>query len=96
METLRLLDEKRELAAKATLTDAERDRLRELDKRIGVLDFTTTVRDPMYKRFVDTLAEREREEGLQVPVLSKEQQERQKELAREVLGVKAHEQGHAE
>lgn len=96
LETLRLLDEKRELAAKTTLTDAERDRLRELDERIGVLDFTTTVRDPMYKRFVDTLAEREREEGLQVPVLSKEQQERQKELAREVLGVKAHEQGHGE
>jgi hypothetical protein len=31
------------------------------------------------------LAERERTEGLQVPVLTMEQQERQKELAREVL-----------
>jgi ABC-type proline/glycine betaine transport system ATPase subunit len=85
LETLGLLDEKRALAAKATLTDDERARLRELDERLGGLDFTITVRDPMYKRFVEALAERERTEGLQVPVLTMEQQERQKELAREVL-----------
>lgn len=95
LETLRLLDEKRALAAKVTLTDAERDRLRELDDQLGGLDFTTTIRDPMYKKFAEALSERERAEGLQVPVLTKEQQQRQKELARQVLaaGAEHREQG---
>jgi predicted ATPase len=85
LETLGLLDEKRALAAKATLTEEERARLRELDERLRGLDFTITVRDPMYKRFAEAMAEREKAEGLQVPVLTKEQQERQKQLAKEVL-----------
>ena len=85
LDTLRLLDEKRALAAKAELTDEERSRLKALDERLRGLDFTTTVRDPLYKQFVDAMAEREREEGLQAPVLTKKQQERQKELAQQVL-----------
>jgi hypothetical protein len=85
LETLGQLDEKRALAAKETLTEEERNRLRELDERLRGLDFTNTVRDPMYKRFAEAMTEREGEEGLQVPVLTKEQQERQKELARGVL-----------
>jgi len=85
LETLGLLDEKRALAAKETLTDDERARLRELDERLRGLDFTMTVRDPTYKLFAEAMAERERAEGIQVPVLTKEQQERQKQLAREIL-----------
>ena len=85
LESLGLLDEKRVLAAKESLTDQQRSRLRELDERLRGLDFTTTVRDPLYNQFVEAMAEREREEGLQTPVLTKEQQERQKELARKVL-----------
>lgn len=85
LETLTLLDEKRELAVKESLTDGERSRLRELDERLGGLDFTTTVRDPLYRLFVGAMSERERREGLQAPTLTKEQQERQTELAREVL-----------
>jgi predicted ATPase len=93
LETLGLLDEKRELAAKESLTEQERSRLSELDERLRGLDFTTTVRDPLYKQFVEAMAEREREEGLQAPVLTKEQQERQKELARQVLaGLSAKQQ----
>ena len=49
LETLRLLDEKRALAAKETLTEEERARLRQLDEQLRGLDFTKTVRDPMYK-----------------------------------------------
>lgn len=89
LETLGLLDEKRALAAKAGLTDEERDKLRELDEQLHGLDFTTTARDPMYKRFVEALAERERAEGFQIPVLTQGQQKRQKELAREVLAALA-------
>ena len=32
------------------------------------LDFTFTLRDPMYKRFAEAMADRERAEGLQIPV----------------------------
>jgi ABC-type multidrug transport system ATPase subunit len=85
LETLGLLDEKRALAAKATLTEKERAKLRRLDERLRGLDFTITVRDPMYQRFAEAMAARERAEGLQVPVLTKEQQQQQKQLAKEVL-----------
>ena len=85
LETLGLLDQKRALAAKAKLTDKERARLRELDERLRGLDFSISVRDPMYKRFVEAMSAREKAEGLQVPILTKEQQERQKQLAQEVL-----------
>jgi predicted ATPase len=85
LETLGMLDEKRALAARERLTEEEEARLRELDERLGGLDFTTTLRDPLYKLFAEAMAERERTEGLQVPILTKEQQERQKELAREIL-----------
>jgi hypothetical protein len=96
LETLKMLDEKRELAAKSPLTDADRERLRQLDEQLKGLDFTVTVRDPMYKKFSDALAERERQEGLQVPVLTKEQQERQKELAKQVLAAQTATHKHAE
>jgi predicted ATPase len=96
LETLALLDEKRALAAKAELTEEERDRLRDLDERLRGLDFTVNVRDPMYRRFTEAMAEREREEGLQVPVLTTEQQELQKKLAREVLGKLAANEGPVE
>ena len=85
LETLGLLDEKRALAAKQKLTEQERARLGELDEHLRGLDFTITMRDPLYKRFAEAMAERERAEGLQVPVLTKEQQERQKQLAKEIL-----------
>lgn len=85
LATLRLLDEKRTLAVKTTLNDEERARLKELDERLRGLDFTITTRDPMFKRFAKAMAERERLLGLQLPVLTREQQEQQKKLALEVL-----------
>jgi hypothetical protein len=39
----------------------------------------------MYKLFTETMTEIERREGLQVPVLTKEQRERQRQLAIEVI-----------
>ena len=85
LETMKLLDQKRALAAKPTLSEEERAKLRNLDEQLRDLDFTKTLRDPLYQRFAEAMAERERAEGLQIPVLTKEQQERQKELAKEVL-----------
>ena len=85
LETLKLLDEKRALAAEEALTEEQRARLAELDGLLCELDFTMTVRDPMYRLFARAMAQRAKAEGLQTPVLTKEQRERQKELAREVL-----------
>jgi ABC-type multidrug transport system ATPase subunit len=84
-QTLELLDRKRELAIKETLTDSERQRLTELNQQLEGLDLTTSVRDPLYQPFVEEMTAAEKREGLQVPVLTKEQQERRKELAREIL-----------
>ena len=85
LETLELLDEKRALAAEEILTDKQRARLAELDALLRGLDFTMTVRDPIYEQFSKAMAQRARAEGLQTPVLTKEQYERQEKLAREVL-----------
>ena len=60
-------------------------KLTELNQQLEGLDLTTSVRDPLYRLFVDEMTAAEKREGLQVPVLTKEQQERRKELAREIL-----------
>jgi len=83
--TLELLDRKRELAVKAKLTEQEKKELAKLNKQLARLDFTNTVRDPLYEEFVKAKTKLEIEEGLHVPVLTKEQQEKQKKLALQVL-----------
>lgn len=86
LATLHDLDRKRELASQEVLNDAERAELRDLDQQLGGLDFTVTVRDPLYARFVDAMSKRQKEAGLDAPVLTKEQREAQRALALEVLG----------
>jgi predicted ATPase len=85
LETMQLLDRKRELAVKEPLSPGEREELRELDHQLAGLDFTIAVRDPLYKRFVNAMTARQQEKGLTAPVLTKEQQEQQKDLAMEIL-----------
>jgi predicted ATPase len=82
---LKLLDEKRRLAIKEDLTIEERKRLSDLNQQLDDFDFTKVVRDPLYEPFVRALAEIERKEGLQAPILTKEQQEKRKQLAVEIL-----------
>lgn len=80
-----LLDEKRALAIKEDLTDEERNRLAALNQKLEEFDFTTVVRDPLYEPFVRAMAEIEKEEDLQTPLLTKEQREKRQELATELL-----------
>jgi len=82
---LERLDEKRRLAIKEDLTNEEKERLRELNLELEDFDFTNVVRDPSYEPFVRALTEMENKEGLQTPVLTKEQKEKRKELAFEIL-----------
>jgi predicted ATPase len=85
LETLQKLERKRELAIQEELTLIEKAELADLDQQLAELDFTKTVRDPMYKLFVEAMTEIERRDGLQVTVLSKDEIERQRSLASEVL-----------
>lgn len=84
-EVLKLLDEKRSLAIKESLTEEERIRLSKLNLRLANFDFTKVIRDPLYEPFVRALTEIEKREGLQTPVLTKEQHEKRKQLAFKVL-----------
>lgn len=83
--TLTLFDRRRELAVKENLSDDERVELARLNQQLDKLDFTKTVRDPLYAPFVEAMSEIERVEGLQTPVLTVEQQKRRREIAAEVL-----------
>ncbi|MDJ0278537.1 AAA family ATPase [Sphingomonas sp. 2R-10] len=86
-ETLAALDRKRELATKAMLGDEERQELGRLNERLGSLDFTTTVRDPLYKPFVNAMSRLEVEMGLQAAVLTPEQLRERERLADDVISL---------
>jgi hypothetical protein len=82
---LKLLDEKRGLAIKESLTIEEEMRLSDLNLQLENFDFTSVMRDPLYEPFVRALAEIEKKEGLQTLVLTKEQREKRKQLATKIL-----------
>ena len=85
LETLNLLDKKRELSIKETLTPEERDQLAQLNQQLDGLDFSSEIRDPLYGQFVRKMTEIEKEQELQVPVLTEAQREKRDEIAEEVL-----------
>jgi predicted ATPase len=51
-DTLKKIDDKRELALKQDKTDDDRKKLAELNDELGRLDFSETARDPLYREFV--------------------------------------------
>jgi predicted ATPase len=81
--TLKLLERKRWLTAQETLTDQEAAELESITEEIGAIDFSSTVRDPLYSQFVSAMAAFQ--DGLESPALTDEQRERQKEVAMQVL-----------
>lgn len=90
-ETESLLARKRALAARDELSPEETSELAELDERLGRVDFSTAVRDPLYSRFVRAMtelrqAETRTEEAAAPSRETPEQLERQRDLARQVLG----------
>jgi len=56
-ETLRKVDEKRELGFKENKSDEERRRLARLNDELGRLDFTNAARDPLYLEYVRAMTE---------------------------------------
>ncbi|MBV6499252.1 MAG: DNA replication and repair protein RecF [Prosthecobacter sp.] len=51
-ETLTKIDKKREIALKQDKTDDDRKELEQLNNELGRLDFSHTVRDPLYAEFI--------------------------------------------
>lgn len=87
-QTQQELDLKRKLAAKKELTSEERQTLQELDRKLSRLGFNYEFRDPLYSQFLEARAkETENDSGelYQKPILTKEEQEKQAELAREIM-----------
>lgn len=87
LDTLRDLDRKRELAIQDDddLSPPERRELAELNAHLGRLDFaTSSVRDPLYKPFVEAMTRAEEALGLRVAVLTQDQREIRESLAAEV------------
>ena len=82
--TLQQLDRKRDLAAEQELTAEEREELTNLNRVLGRIDFTTTVRDPLYKPFVKALSRIEKDFNLRYPILTKEQMDDRDEAAYEI------------
>ena len=59
IDTQKKLDRKRELYLKTEKTTEEIEEMRTLSKELGSLDFTRTIRDPLYDKFVKAMMTRD-------------------------------------
>lgn len=85
LETLKLLDEKRDLAVKENLTERDKQRLVELRDELKDLDMSTRVRDPLFREFVRALTTNEEFRSTQQDVLTPAQVERRRDLALQTI-----------
>ena len=85
LETMQALDRKRELSSKEDLNDSELSELDRLNEDLGPLDFTKSVRDPLYKLFVQGMEASEEYQKLKKPVLTPDEQRKQRELAEVII-----------
>jgi predicted ATPase len=83
-DTMKLLEDKRRISAKKTLTNKDREDMEKINKELGSVDFTEEIRDPAYHLFVKAMAERQAEAGLAKTVLSPTEQDELRKLALEV------------
>jgi predicted ATPase len=84
LETLKLLDEKRDLSVKENLTDEDKRRLGELRNALQGLDLAARVRDPMFQDFVKALTVEESGQPRKI-VLTPDERKRRQELALRAL-----------
>jgi hypothetical protein len=84
-ETLGKLDRKRELASKEQLTNAEKTELEQLNEVLGNIDFTQSIRDPLYKQFVEAMSASGEYRELRKPILTDDERDKQKQIAKEIL-----------
>jgi hypothetical protein len=84
-DTLKKIDSKRELALKPIKTDEDRKKLESLNNELGKLDFSHTVRDPLYEEFIRaiTAATQERPE-LKKPAPKTEMWHERQKIAKDI------------
>lgn len=84
-ETLRLLDLKRDLATKDSLTAEDKQQLSALNRKLEGLDFSSVTRDPLYKPYVDAMSMLELRLGLRKATLTPAELDVRADLATEVV-----------
>jgi predicted ATPase len=84
-ETLRRIDAKRELALKPHKTDEERKELAEMNDELGKLDFSHTVRDPLYEEFIRAITAATRDNpALKKPAPQTDMWRKRQEIAKDI------------
>jgi hypothetical protein len=84
-ETLGLLDQKRDLATKDSLTSEEKRALKDLNDKLDGLGFSRVSRDPLYKPYVDAMSRLELRLGLRKTTLTGDQIDERSDLASQVV-----------
>jgi predicted ATPase len=83
--TLRKIDEKRELALKSDRSDEDRKKLASLNDELGKLDFSHTVRDPLYEEFIRAISSATKDDpALQRPAPTSDMWHRRQEIAKDI------------
>ncbi len=82
LETQKKLDRKRELYLNSERTPDENEEMRKLADELGSLDFTRTIRDPLYDKFVRAIMSREE---FKKPLLTPEERRKQEQIAEEII-----------
>ncbi len=84
-ETLKKIDQKRQLALKAKKTDKDRKELAELNEELGKLDFSKAARDPLYIEYIRAISEAQKEApSLEQPAPPKDIWRKRKEIAKDI------------
>jgi ABC-type multidrug transport system ATPase subunit len=92
-DTLKKIDDKRELALKPHKTDDDRKKLADLNEELGKLDFSHAVRDPLYDEYIRAITAATKEHpslkkaALQ-PDIWRKRQEIAKDIAERLLEKK--------
>jgi predicted ATPase len=84
-ETLKKIDNKRELALKRDKTDEDRRKLAEMNEELGKLDFSHTVRDPLYEEFIRAITAAAKEDpALSKPAPQSDMWRKRQEIAKDI------------
>jgi ABC-type multidrug transport system ATPase subunit len=84
-DTLRKIDDKRELGLKPNKTNGDKKKLAELNDELGKLDFSHTVRDPLYEEFIRAITAAQKDDpSLKHPAPPSDVWRRRQEIAKDI------------
>jgi hypothetical protein len=84
-ETLKKIDDKRELALKDNKTDQDRKDLARLNDELGTLDFSNSVRDPLYEEFIRAITSAAKENpALKAPAPRSDVWRQRQQIAKDI------------